>query len=228
MSVTAGNVVGVGHADRAGPLTHEGFDDGDSAGVLSGDGWLAHVGVPLFVSHRRLARRKTLPRARSGWALDSGGFSELSLYGGWRTTAEDYVAAKRTRPTRCCSPAGTPRPCRRPAAPLRRPGRQWGSLSARPTSGAGCVNSDAPAPGKPMAGSVTAAWRSADELPTAGRGRDTSSRGAPRGGGRGPGAASALRLLDRPGMGPRPRHAVSERRPLARRAVTTVVAKGCR
>ena len=27
------------------------------------DGWLAHVGVPLFVSHRRLARRKTLPKA---------------------------------------------------------------------------------------------------------------------------------------------------------------------
>ena len=57
------------------------------------EGWLAHVGVPLFVSHRRLARRKTLPVARTGWALDSGGFSELSLYGGWRTTAEEYVAA---------------------------------------------------------------------------------------------------------------------------------------
>lgn len=57
------------------------------------DGWLAHVGVPLFVSHRRLARRKTLPTARTGWALDSGGFSELSLHGGWRTTPEEYVAA---------------------------------------------------------------------------------------------------------------------------------------
>jgi hypothetical protein len=40
------------------------------------DGWLAHVGVPLFVSHRRLARRKTLPKARPhrlgaglGWIL---------------------------------------------------------------------------------------------------------------------------------------------------------------
>ena len=54
-------------------------------------GWLAHVGVPLFVSHRRLARRKTLPQARTGWALDSAGFSELSLYGGWRTTPEEYV-----------------------------------------------------------------------------------------------------------------------------------------
>lgn len=57
------------------------------------DGWLNHVGVPLFVSHRRLARRKTLPTALTGWALDSGGFSELSLYGGWRTTPEEYVAA---------------------------------------------------------------------------------------------------------------------------------------
>ena len=57
-------------------------------------GWLAHVGVPLFVSHRRLARRKTLPKARTGWALESGGFSELSLYGGWRTTPEEYAGAR--------------------------------------------------------------------------------------------------------------------------------------
>lgn len=57
------------------------------------DGWLNHVGVRLFISHRRLARRKSLPRARMGWALDSGGFSELSLYGGWRTTPEEYVVA---------------------------------------------------------------------------------------------------------------------------------------
>ncbi|WP_052373119.1 DUF7221 family queuine tRNA-ribosyltransferase-like protein [Amycolatopsis taiwanensis] len=57
--------------------------------------WLAHAGVPLFVSHRRLSGRKTLPRARAGWALDSGGFSELSLFGEWRTSPEDYVAAVR-------------------------------------------------------------------------------------------------------------------------------------
>lgn len=72
------------------------------------DGWLAHVGVPLFVSHRRLARRKTLPRARSGWALDSGGFSELSLYGEWRTTAEDYVAAVSGMTVRSASSNGRP------------------------------------------------------------------------------------------------------------------------
>ena len=57
--------------------------------------WLATVMVPLFVSHRRLARCRSLPRRPEGWswALDSGGFSELSLYGGWRTSAEEYVAA---------------------------------------------------------------------------------------------------------------------------------------
>lgn len=57
--------------------------------------WLATSGVPLFVSHRRLAGRKSLPRAIAGWALDSGGFSELSLFGEWRTTAEEYVRAVR-------------------------------------------------------------------------------------------------------------------------------------
>jgi hypothetical protein len=51
--------------------------------------------VPLFVSHRRLTGRTTLPRARTPWALDSGGFSELSLYGEWRTTPQEYVAAVR-------------------------------------------------------------------------------------------------------------------------------------
>jgi hypothetical protein len=57
--------------------------------------WLATLDVPLFVSHRRLAGRRTLPRARTGWALDSGGFTELSMFGEWRTEAGDYVAAVR-------------------------------------------------------------------------------------------------------------------------------------
>lgn len=51
--------------------------------------------MPLFVSHRRLAGRRSFPRAIAGWALDSGGFSELSLFGEWRTTPEDYVRAVR-------------------------------------------------------------------------------------------------------------------------------------
>jgi hypothetical protein len=59
------------------------------------DGWLATATVPLFVSHRRLMRRVTLPRAVVPWCLDSGGFSELSLYGEWRTTQKDYIIATR-------------------------------------------------------------------------------------------------------------------------------------
>lgn len=56
--------------------------------------WLATADVPLFVSHRRLRGRKTLPKVgRRGYAVDSGGFSELSLYGTWRTTPEEYVTA---------------------------------------------------------------------------------------------------------------------------------------
>lgn len=51
--------------------------------------------APLFVSHRRLYRRKTLPVARRAWALDSGGFSELSLFGAWKTTAQEYANAVR-------------------------------------------------------------------------------------------------------------------------------------
>src|SRR6476659_970922 len=57
--------------------------------------WLQTANVALFVSHRRLAQRKTLPRAVTGWALDSGAFSDLSLYGRWRTSARQYSAAVR-------------------------------------------------------------------------------------------------------------------------------------
>lgn len=53
--------------------------------------WLERSERHLFVSHRRLNHRRSLPRARCGWALDSGGFTELSMYGGWRTTATEYV-----------------------------------------------------------------------------------------------------------------------------------------
>lgn len=55
--------------------------------------WLARSSVPLFVSHRRLARRVKLPVATHRWALDSGGFSELSMYGRWKTTPAEYAEA---------------------------------------------------------------------------------------------------------------------------------------
>lgn len=59
--------------------------------------WLARSPVPLFVSRRRLARRPggRLPTARVAWALDSGGFSELQMYGAWQTSTTDYVAEVR-------------------------------------------------------------------------------------------------------------------------------------
>ena len=56
--------------------------------------WIGHAGVPLFVSHRRLARlRRSLPKAVAPWALDSGAFSELSKISGWQTSPREYVDA---------------------------------------------------------------------------------------------------------------------------------------
>jgi len=57
--------------------------------------WLAKTAVPLFVSHRRLTGRRTFPRALGPWALDSGGFTELSLHGRWTVPAKEYAAAVR-------------------------------------------------------------------------------------------------------------------------------------
>lgn len=55
--------------------------------------WLRRTDVPLFVSHRRLARQKGLPRALGRWCLDSGGFSEISLHGRWVTEPLEYADA---------------------------------------------------------------------------------------------------------------------------------------
>lgn len=62
------------------------------------DGWLAEpafAGVPLFVSRRTLEARTRLPRAVGPWALDSGGFTELSMHGGWTMPARAYAALVR-------------------------------------------------------------------------------------------------------------------------------------
>lgn len=58
-------------------------------------GWLARAGVPLFVSDRRLKTYKTLPRAIAPWALDSGGFTELQMYGRWTVPPQAYAARVR-------------------------------------------------------------------------------------------------------------------------------------
>ena len=60
--------------------------------------WSRSIGVPLFVSCRRLARRprrSPFPGALAQWALDSGGFSELSMFGAWRTSPSQYAAEAR-------------------------------------------------------------------------------------------------------------------------------------
>jgi hypothetical protein len=53
--------------------------------------WLATVGLPLMVSRRSLAGRRSLPRAAEQWVLDSGGFTELSLNGGWTVASYTYA-----------------------------------------------------------------------------------------------------------------------------------------
>jgi hypothetical protein len=59
--------------------------------------WLDVAPYPLMVSHRRLAGRKTFPRALHPWVLDSGGFTELNLHGAdaYAEGARPYVAAAR-------------------------------------------------------------------------------------------------------------------------------------
>jgi hypothetical protein len=57
--------------------------------------WLNKTDVPLMVSHGRLARRKTLPVASAPWVCDSRGFSELSQYGRWTISPEQYADALR-------------------------------------------------------------------------------------------------------------------------------------
>lgn len=53
--------------------------------------WLMLTNCPLFLSRRWLAPRKRLPSAQGPWALDSGGFGELSMYGEWRTSPDQYA-----------------------------------------------------------------------------------------------------------------------------------------
>ena len=56
--------------------------------------WLETSPVPLFVSARTLDRYRrrgdAFPKARCLWALDSGGFTELSMHGEWTLDADSY------------------------------------------------------------------------------------------------------------------------------------------
>jgi len=54
--------------------------------------WLGIVDVPLFVSRTTLGRiKRKFPRARQPWCMDSGGFSEVVLRGGWTVSPRQYV-----------------------------------------------------------------------------------------------------------------------------------------
>lgn len=53
--------------------------------------WLEKTSAPLFLSRRILERRRTLPRAKGLWALDSGGFTELSMHGMWLLPPRSYA-----------------------------------------------------------------------------------------------------------------------------------------
>ena len=46
---------------------------------------------PLFVSRRVFEKRKSSLDAQGEWCLDSGGFSELSLYGKWTINEQQYI-----------------------------------------------------------------------------------------------------------------------------------------
>lgn len=46
---------------------------------------------PLFVSVRRINAYVSLRPANIEWCLDSGGFTELTMYDEWRTSPEQYV-----------------------------------------------------------------------------------------------------------------------------------------
>ncbi|MFI9194189.1 hypothetical protein ACIG0A_33425 [Streptomyces californicus] len=54
---------------------------------------MAHTDVPLFVANPHLKDMRKLPRARGPWALDSGGFTQLSETGSWESgpTPREYV-----------------------------------------------------------------------------------------------------------------------------------------
>src|SRR5579862_4574422 len=53
--------------------------------------WREDIDFPLFVCYRRIAPILNLKPATSGWALDSGAFSELKDHGRWTVDPIRYV-----------------------------------------------------------------------------------------------------------------------------------------
>lgn len=55
--------------------------------------WLASMDIPLFISYSRLARRRSLPRARAPWAQDGNGFTVLQDHGRYLEAPAAYARA---------------------------------------------------------------------------------------------------------------------------------------
>jgi len=53
--------------------------------------WLRSSTVPLFIADTRLRRYRKLPTARSPWAADSGGFTQLQRHGRWTVSPKEYI-----------------------------------------------------------------------------------------------------------------------------------------
>jgi hypothetical protein len=53
--------------------------------------WNDQVAEPLFVSFRQMRRSKKFRPALERWALDSGGFTELSKFGKWTISPDQYL-----------------------------------------------------------------------------------------------------------------------------------------
>lgn len=52
----------------------------------------------MFISRRKIEKRRKLVRAIAPWSLDSGGFSEITMFGEWRTSPAKYIrVARRAR-----------------------------------------------------------------------------------------------------------------------------------
>lgn len=54
--------------------------------------WLTYPDRPELMVSRNTMPTRRLPSAAASWVLDSGGFTELSMHGGWRLDAVEYSA----------------------------------------------------------------------------------------------------------------------------------------
>lgn len=54
--------------------------------------WKLPIAGPFFVSRTTLETVTNWYPAKTRWAMDSGGFTEVTQYGGWRTGPTEYVA----------------------------------------------------------------------------------------------------------------------------------------